>query len=442
MMRALIGRLLPKSDHFAARQMMWMAMILTIQVAGGIVQLMLTTRILGLETFGTLALFIAVTSLSFGLLSMPGSDTITTYITRSIVNERLEEATCILRFIFAAILGLALLAYGLLLVFSYPISNLLGIKEDYVSIMLIYGFTGICMAAHKESLSVLRLADRLPWGFSITTAAVLIQFTCLIITWKLGGGLLMVVLSLVAAACVNGFGMLLAATISLRGMGIPGILTSWSIKIPRDIVRFQAVSFCHSKIGTLGGNLDMLLLGAWTSTTQAGLYRAASRITAITRMPFQPIAPALQAEYSRYWYAADGVSLRNTTRRFTILTLILAVSIFGLLILFHQPIIQIMLGDEFTEVALPLLIMIPGSILFAGVSALYKLPAATGRAIPSLVWNSCALTAQFTALFLLVPEYGAIGAAWANTIYFLVWGIVVNSVCRLSASPKLPLIVV
>ncbi len=399
-------------------------MILAVQVVGGIVQLLLTTRILGLETFGTLSLFIAVTSLSFGLLSMPGGDTITTYITRSIADERLEEAACILRFIFGAALGLSLLAYALLLAFSYPIGSMLGIEESYVTLMLIYGFTGICMATHKESLAVLRLADRLPWGFTVITIGALIQFTGLVITWILDGGLLMVVLTLVCAACANGLGMLIAATVSSRQLGIPGVLTSMSINIPKDVIRFQAVSFCHSKIGTLGGNIDMILLGAWTNTTQVGLYRAASRIIAITKMPFQPIAPAVQAEYSRYWYASDGVALRNISRRFTILSLMLAISIFGLLIIFHRPIIHTMLGDEFGEVALPLLIMIPGAFIFASVSALYKLPAATGRAIPSLVWNSSALVAQLIALFLLIPQYGANGAAWANTIYFLVWGVV------------------
>ena len=404
--------------------MVWMAAILAVQFLGSIAQLLLVTRILGLEGFGILALFIAVTSLSYGLMSMPGHEAITTYVTRSMVNKEWEEAARILRFVFMACLVLALLTYCLLIIFSYPVSHILGIDSGHVNAMLIYGISGICMATQRESMAVLRLADRLRWGFTVTCAAIFIQFTGLVVTLLLDGGLLMVVLVLVAGACVNGFGMLLAAVVSTRILGIRKLLASWSVKIPKDIIRYQAVSFWQAKIGTLGSNIDMLLLGALTSPSQVGLYRAASRILAITRMPFQPIAPALQAEYSKYWYSSDGAALRHTARRFTILALALAVSGYLLLLAFHRPIINIMLGEEFADSARLLIIMIPGALVFTSITALYILPAATGRAIPSLVWHLAALAVQTSILLFLLPQYGAVGAAWANTSYFLVWGVV------------------
>ena len=404
--------------------MLWMAAILAIQFLGSIVQLLLITRILGLEGFGVLALFIAVTSLSYGMMSMPGHEAITTYVTRSMVNKEWEESARILRFIFLACLALALLTYVLLFIFSYPVSHILGIDNIHVDAMLIYGISGICMATHRESMAVLRLADRLRWGFAVIGAAILLQFIGLLVTLVLNGDLIMVVLTLVAGACVNGFGMLLAAAVSTQILGITKLMSSWSVKIPKDIIRYQAVSFFQAKIGTLGGNIDMLLLGALTNPSQVGLYRAASRILAITRMPFQPIAPALQAEYSRRWYAREGAALRSSARRFTILALALAVSGYLLLLIFHRPIINIMLGEEFADSARLLIIMIPGALVFTSITALYILPAATGRAMPSLVWHLAALATQVCALLFLLPQYGAIGAAWANTLYFLVWGVV------------------
>ena len=52
------------------------------------------------------------------------------------------------------------------------------------------------------------------------------------------------------------------------------------------------------------------------------------------------------------------------------------------------------------------------------ISALRVLPAATGRAAPSLIWTSAALIAQVVAIFLLAPIYLAEGAAWARAIHF------------------------
>ncbi|MCY4211949.1 MAG: oligosaccharide flippase family protein [Gammaproteobacteria bacterium] len=404
--------------------MLWMAAILVIQFLGSIVQLLLVTRILGLEGFGILALFIAVTSLSYGLMSMPGHEAITTYVTRSMVNEEWEEAARILRFIFMACFILALLTYSLLTVFSHPVSRVLGIDNSHVNTMLIYGLSGICMAVHRESMAVLRLAGRLSWGFVVICTAILIQFAGLLITLALDGSLGMVVLALVAGACINGFGMLLVAIIATRTLGIDKLFTSWSVKIPKDTMRYQAISFCQAKIGTLGGNVDMLLLGALTNPSQVGLYRAASRILAITRMPFQPIAPVLQAEYSRRWYAHEGAALRTTARRFTLLALGLAVSGYLLLLLFHRPIISVMLGEEFVDTGRLLIIMIPGALVFTSITALYILPAATGHAVPSLIWHLAALVTQVSVLLFLLPEYGAVGAAWANMSYFLVWGLV------------------
>lgn len=405
--------------------MLWMAAILAVQFLGSIAQLLLVTRILGLEGFGILALFIAVTSLSYGLMSMPGYEAITTYVTRSMVNHDWEEAARILRFIFITCLGLALLTYSLLVILSYPVSNILGIDNSNINAMLLYAMCGICMATHRESMAVIRLANRLHWGFIITGVAILVQLTGLVMTLGLDGGLLMAVLALVAGAAINGFGMLAAAIVCSQKLGITQLLASWSLKIPGDIIRYQAVSFFQSKIGTLAGNIDMLLLGALTTTSHVGLYRAASRILAITRMPFQPIAPILQADYSRRWYASEGAALRNTARRFTIVALTLAVLGYALLLIFHRPVINTLLGVEFAGTAGLLIIMIPGSLIFTSITALYVLPAATGRAIPSLIWHLAAFVAQVSALIILLPQHGAIGAAWANTIYFLVWGIVV-----------------
>jgi len=49
----------------------------------------------------------------------------------------------------------------LLTVFSHPVSRLLGIDNSHVNTMLISGLSGICMAVHRESMAVLKLAGRL-----------------------------------------------------------------------------------------------------------------------------------------------------------------------------------------------------------------------------------------------------------------------------------------
>ncbi len=88
----------------------------------------------------------------------------------------------------------------------------------------------------------------------------------------------------------------------------------------------------------------------------------------------------------------------------------------------HQPIARLILGAEFADAAPLLLIMIPGSFITASVSVLTVLPTGVGRVGPSLAGSAAGFLASAAAW--LVPRYGAAGAAWGNTMYFIVFVIV------------------
>ena len=408
------------ADRRATRQMLWMAAILGVQFVASIVQLSLSARILGPDGYGILAVIIAVTSLLYGFMSMPGSQAIVTFVARSVAKGAADEAACIIRFTAAAALALALFSFVLLGSIAIAANGALGIGDDHVTALLTYGATGLFLATLQESLAVLRLADRLFLGFVITTLGSLVRVAILLSVWSLDGDLMGIVLAYLVAAFVNGTGMSVAATISARKAGVDGLLTSFSLRVPYDVVRFQLISFCQTKVGALAGNLDVLLLGPLVSPGQLGLYRAARQIVDATRLPARPIAEAIQVEYSRQWYAQDGASLRRSFRRFTALSAAVAATLYLALLGFHRIVIRLLLGDEFVESESILTVMVPGAFSFMGASGLYFLPAAVGRAMPSLVSTLFALAAMVAGVILLVPSYGIAGAAWSRTIYFLV----------------------
>ena len=420
-LKFLLDWLLPTTDRRVARQTLWMGAITAVQILSGLGQVAFSARILGPESFGVLSIFIAVTLFLYGFMSLQGHEAITTYVTRSMAEGRPEEAAGTLRFTLAAALGMGLFSYGLLAVFTLAFSGVVGIEEPHWPAMLAYGLTGIFMAAHMESLAALRLADRLSLGFAVAVAGALTRLVALAALWLSGSGqLLMVTWAFVAGAFVAGAGMFLAVAASAGRSDLPEFLRSLSLRVPADVFRFQWMSFLQTKVGALGWQADVLMMATMTGPAQVGLYRAAGQIADATRLPVVPIGQGVQVEYSRRWYARDGAGLRRVSRRFTLLSVGLATLVYGLLILFHQPVIRIMLGPEFAGAASPLLILIPGAFAFMCVAALHVLPAATGRVMPSLIWNSTSLAALAVAMFLLVPAHGAEGAAWARTIFLLV----------------------
>ena len=422
LLKSLMRHALPKADRRAARQSFWLFSIVAFQSVAGIVQVALTARILGPEGIGVLAVIIAVASLVYGLLSVPGNQVITSHVTRSIVEGRMDDATGTLRFVLVLSQLLSLTAYGILAVITLILSGLLGVAEEHRSLMLVYGISGVALGTLQESRAVLRLADRTHLGLATEVAGTTIRIALLMTAWQNGNGLFLVVVSYVAGDIVVGIGTFIVAAASERRAGLPGFLRSLAIKVPsKDVTTFQAGLFVQASLVAVISRIDVIILANLTNSFEVGLYRVVLQIVEVTKRPFTAISTGVQAEYSRQWYGGDGAVVRRIALRFSLFALGISVAGYGLLIITHGQIIEIMLGRSFEEAARPLLILLPGALAFASVSALYILPASTGRITPQVVSTTLTLVAMTGALLVLAPHYGAEGAAWANSIGWLVF---------------------
>ena len=417
-----------------------MGAITVVQLLGGLAQLTLSARILGPEGFGVLAVIIAVAALIHVLLAVPGGEAVTTFVTRAVAEERPQEASRILRFTMAVSLGLSLIAYAVIAGLVLMAGSLLGIDNAHRDLALMFGVVGIFLATRTESLAVLRLSDRVSLGLVVILAGVLVRVTLLGIVWLKGGGLFEVVLAHIAGVVVSGAGMLVAATVSAPRAGITGFLSSSSLKVPPDVVRFQTGVFGRSTFSALAYNVDTLLVAQFAGAVDVGLYRAARQITDTGHYPFQPLRDGVQLQYSRQWYSGQGGALRRTSLRFSLVSFASAAALFGLLAIFHQPIAGFLLGEEFSGVAPLLLIMIFGAFALNSISALAALPAAVGRVWPLLAGQMGAFAVFVAVLVWLIPLHGAEGAAWANTTYYGVIALILLpfaiSILRESRRPR------
>ena len=424
-------RALPASDRRAARQTLWMGATTAVEVLGGLAQVFISVRILGPEGYGVLAVIIAVTSLIHGLLAVPGGDAVTTFGTRGTVQRRPEEASRILRFALAISLGTALIAYALIAALALAAGSLLGIAElgiagAHVDAVLLYGVVGILMATRTETFAILRLSERVSLGLAITFAATVTRVVLFAVAWITDGGLIAVVLAYVVGAAVYGAGMFIAAAASAPRAGMTGVLRSWSLKVPPDVVRFQYGAYGKSTIGMLTQHIDVILLAQFVGAADVGLYRGARQIVDTARQPFGVLQSGVKPEYSRHWYAGQGAALRRTAFRFTLLAVALAVAGFGVLVAFLEPITGLLLGPGFSGVTPLLLVMIPGSFIAACGSVLVGLLVATGRIWQSLVSVTAGLAAFVAVILWLTPQYGALGTAWGNTALYIMSAIVIT----------------
>lgn len=418
------SRVLSASDRRVGRQSLWLGAIAVVELLGGLAYLSLSTRTLGPEGFGVLAVIIAVTSLIYGVLAIPGGSAVMTFATREMTEGRTEGASRIVHFTLLVSFVLALIAYALIFALSFTASGLLGIDKAYLDAALLYGVVGILKATQTEALAVLRLSDRLSLGLTVSVASTLTRVALLISVWLTEGGMFEVILAQVAWAGVHGGGLLAAAIVSARQAGMTDLLRSLSVKVPSDMIHFQAGTLGRTILGVSTRYVDSILVAQFAGAADAGIYRAARQIMDTIGSPIRLIVNGVQPEYSRQWYAGQGAALRRTSLRFALVAVAVSTALFGLLAIFRDPIIRLFLGGGFSGVTPLLLILIPAAVFSSGVTVLSVLPLATGRAWPSLVAMTAGLGASLPLFVWLVPLYGAEGAAWARTTYTWVLALV------------------
>ena len=412
------------ADGRIARQALWLGAVAATQMLGSLVQVVITVRILGPEGYGALAVIVAAASLIHGLLSTPGGNTVITYVSRSVAEGHPGEAANTIRFALATSFALSLVAYGVIAAMAFATTGPLGLEPRYVNAFLLSGIGGVLLATQSETFAVLRLAERVRAAFFATVAATLVHVGVLLAVWFDGGGLLGVVSAGIAAAATNGVLLFILAAVSVRRTGAAGLFVSGNVCVPPDVVRFHVGIFGTSTVTHLTNNVDTLLVAHFAGTAEAGMYRAARLLVDTARAPFAPIGRSLQVEFSRQWYAFEGVALRRAARRYTGLVAGVALLGFAVLALLREPLVTMVYGAAFAPVVPLLLIMIPGSLVLCCFMTISTLPHATGQVGPVFIAHVAAFMTSALALLVLVPTYGAMGGAYAFLVFAVTWGTV------------------
>lgn len=391
-----------------------------VQILCSAVGMALAARMLGLELYGVLALFIGLTGLIGGLLYAPGDELITTYVTRELAAGRRTEAGNALRYALVAAAVSRVAGFAAVALVALLFGHWLGVPAAHKFALLAYATTLISGALQNECLAVLRLANRLSFGFAASVAGALVLIGGLTAAWWTDGGLRFVAFVYAANAAVYGVGLLLGAAIGAREADIPLSLRPLSLRVPRDIVSFHTAAFLKGSVNAMYRSLDIVLIAQLTTSAQVGAYKAARVIADVAKRPFHVMAVVVQAEFSRHWYGGDRVNLRRLAVRYISVAAGLATAGFGVLAALHPTIIDTVFGGGYAAARAPLAMMILGTFVWTATVPLHVLPAAVGRAWPHSLASLAALAVQIPAICLLAPSFGAFGAAIAYTAYLLV----------------------
>lgn len=215
--------------------------------------------------------------------------------------------------------------------------------------------------------------------------------------------------------------ILLGLRIMLRPLLPSAIHTATPVNARRDWFNASLAMMFLMSFAPLLNQMSIIILGLLSGNTAAGEYNAAVRISYI----IQPLIVAQNAALGPMVASLYGSDNRERLQRVTSLGVrlvsIAALAIAVLMIAFGQWILSL-LGDDFAAAYPVLVVLVCGNLVFALTGPAGMLLNMTGRHALSV--KALAISGGFNlaAALVLIPLYGALGAAIATALTLALWG--------------------
>lgn len=244
----------------------------------------------------------------------------------------------------------------------------------------------------------------IPWVYSIV----------LVFLW-LGPGLS--VGSAAAAWAAHAWIDALAGTVlSARASGLGRPIVSLAVQA----IGFGARAWLGSLAGFLNARADQVLMGFITTEAVLGVYAVA--VSASETLLYLPAATGLAllpkiASVERGWVVHTTLLVFRRLMLVTLATALIAA-------LVVPPLLPRLFGASFTASVVPFLLLVPGAIGYTSLTVFTNALAASSAPGRSSMAAFVALAIGLSLDVLLIPRFGASGAAFAATVAFLFGGAV------------------
>lgn len=204
-------------------------------------------------------------------------------------------------------------------------------------------------------------------------------------------------------------------------------------RTPEDFPRKELFYFNHSTVVyifllTTMYKIDKLMLSALTTSELTGYYSAALVLAEFLWLLPRSLQSLMTQSTSDHWANGRINKIENMAARVTryvlLLMLLLAIGLGAL----AQEFVPMYFGVAMTPAITPLLILLPGTVGFAVARPLLSINHAKGDMGVVIASTGAAAALNLVFNYMLIPQYGMMGAALSTTIgygslpLFQVWG--------------------
>lgn len=363
----------------------------------GIVSVGISTRYLGVEAYGALAVALAFAT----LLNVVADGGIWTIGARELA-KRPQDTRRIFGTILTLGLGLSLLAVAVALAVAFLV---FGGEDDALTRegILILLLT-VPLAAPFGAVNAYFIAAQQAWvgAIGVVTSSV-VQLIVLVVVTSLDAGFSGVVGAYVAASVAQGLVILPLAR------GRVTLRPSWDLALARQLLRWTLPLSGATLVYSLYWRIDILLLSLLASERQVGLYGLSFRaVDALVLLP-QFVMITLLPEFARL--ADHRERLQQIAQKAFTVMQVGALALVTIFIAFAREIVTVIGGPEFGDAALVLEILIVGVGLTYMGNVLAQVLLAVNRQNQLFGVALALLPANVALNLALIPLWGARGAA-------------------------------
>ncbi|MES2119077.1 MAG: oligosaccharide flippase family protein [Pseudomonadota bacterium] len=172
----------------------------------------------------------------------------------------------------------------------------------------------------------------------------------------------------------------------------------------------------------LMNQMEVILLGHLATATDAGLFAAAWRLASLTPFALAALTGIAGPQIASSYHRGALDELSSLSRLIARIGLLIAIGAAALLVLFGRPLLGLF-GPGF-DTAYPVLVALTiGGLVNAFTGVVAYMMTLTGRERPALAIFAGALAISVLFNLLLIPRFGALGAAIASSSATAAWNL-------------------
>ena len=409
----LLGKVIRNSAHLFSSN--------TISLGLSVLQGALVTRLLGPAGFGLIGIVMAYASTVNSIFSFRMSELVVRYGGEYLERGEKEKASAIMK---AASLGegiVSLLAFLFIALTANWAEQNLAKTSNTAWMFTVFALGLLANFNIETSTGVLQVMDKIKLQGTINLTQSVTTSLIIIAAFLWNGTLQIILIAYLFGKTILGLGMFIIAQVQLyRALGAGWWRESLSaLTSVRELIRFAVSSNISATIIKLFRESELLWVGFFLSTADAGYYRVAYTIVSFLSVPADPLISTTFPEINRLVVQKVWYRLKDLLRKITAFSFAYNLALALGFVLFGRWAILLYSGEQYLP-AYPALVALLIGLAF-NYTLFWNRPLLLSLGFPEYpIWvTSIVGLIKIALAFLLVPRYGIVMAGALLSFYYI-----------------------